>query len=1057
MIGRTLDFKTIKTMTKVVYFWLFTAIFLPFSASAQGSGVKIGGRVLDEKTQEPVIGASVSVVGSKGVGAATAADGSFTLSVPSLPATLSIDYLGYRVQEVDVYENVEPVIVQLVENANFLNELVVVGYGSQRRRELTGSVASVPSAVLQQQAVSFDKLLGGAVAGLNVTQSSGAPGATSTIRIRGSNSITGGNEPLYVIDGLIVYNDNASTRTGVGVSTSAVGSGTTSLYDGGLNPLAFLNASDIESIEVLKDVSATAIYGSRGANGVILITTKKGKRNRSTVNYQTSYSTQKISKKLELLNADEWATLYEELDENGRSPYQQYPSNGLLTGEGADWQDAMLRTGHTQNHQLSINGGGEDHRFLLSGNYVNQEGIIRNTGLERYTGRVNLDKDLFASRLNTGINLTVASSKQRGLINLSGRESAGRVAGIWDYGLRIPSIVPIYNEDGSYYYNNPFETGDLRIGKQTVNPLSDLLKSTVESKNTSILGNFYAAYKILPELTAKVNAGINSSSTIQNLYAPSTSAIGLLVSGYAAIGNKKYSSSLLEFTVDYNKRFNKIHALSLLAGYTTQRTGIEYSNASASNFINESLKYNSLQSASTLITPVSGAAEAILNSYLGRANYSLLNRYNVSLSFRADGSSRFSKGHQWGYFPSLGASWNVDEESFFNDRGLFSSLKLRSSWGQVGNQEIGDYLYARTYTPRNYSFGNKLVVGYTATNYGNDDLKWESTTQYNAGVDGGLWNDRVTFSLDAYYKKTSDLLVDLPVESTTGLTSRTVNIGEISNKGLEFSVNTQLVDRKDFKWTLLANIATNANRIIKLGIDNFVVSDHIVQEGQPLGVFYGYIFDGIVQQGEESSTPVPSWDDDGVQAGEIRYKEVVEDGVIDNSDRAAIGSVHPKFTYGFSSNLNYRDFDLSFAFQGSYGNYLYNALRLNLETPTQIYNASKVLADRWTPTNTDTNVPKAQAASFINLDSRYIEDASYLRLKDITIGYNLPARYTAFAHAQVRFFLSGQNLLTLTNYQGYDPEASRNGDDETDELQLGVDLGAYPTAKSFLAGISITF
>jgi TonB-linked SusC/RagA family outer membrane protein len=570
------------------------------------------------------------------------------------------------------------------------------------------------------------------------------------------------------------------------------------------------------------------------------------------------------------------------------------------------------------------------------------------------------------------------------------------------------------------------------------------------------LGNFYASYKILPELVAKVNAGINSSSTVQNFYAPSTSAAGLLVNGYAAIGNKKYSSSLLEFTLDYNKRFNQIHSVSLLAGYTTQKTGIEYSNASASNFINESLTYRSLQSASTLITPVSAAAEAVLNSYLGRINYSLLDRYNFSLSFRADGSSRFSKGHHWGYFPSLGGSWNIDEESFFG-KGLLSSLKLRGSLGQVGNQEIGDYLFARTYTPRNYSFGNQLVVGYTATNYGNDDLKWESTTQYNIGLDGGLWKDRINFSLDAYYKKTVDLLVDLPVESTTGLSSRTVNIGEISNKGVEFSVNVNLVDTKYFKWTLLANIAKNVNKIIKLGIDNFVISDHIVQEGQPLGVFYGYVFDGVVQPGEESSTAVPSWDDDGVQAGEARYKDIHEDHVIDNSDRTIIGNVHPKFTYGFSSNLNYKDLDLSFAFQGSYGNYLYNALRLNLETPTQIYNASKVLADRWTPTHTNTNVPKAQAASFINLDSRYIEDASYLRLKDITLGYNLPKKYTAFAHAQVRFFLSGQNLLTLTKYKGYDPEASRNGDDETDELQLGVDLGAYPTAKSFLAGISITF
>jgi TonB-linked SusC/RagA family outer membrane protein len=1043
-------------MTKVIHFLLFAIIFFPLTGFAQGNEVKINGTVLDEKTQEPIIGATVAIVGSKEKGTVSDVNGRFSLSIEKLlPATIAINYLGYKEQEIDVYEATEPVIILLRESTNFLNEVVVIGYGTQKRKELTGAIASVSPGVLKQQAVSFDKLLGGAVAGLNVTQSSGAPGATSTIRIRGSNSITGGNEPLYVIDGLIVYNDNASTRTGVGVSTSAVGSGTTSLYDGGLNPLAFLNASDIESIEVLKDVSATAIYGSRGANGVILITTKKGKRTRNTVNYQGTYSVQKINRKLDLLNAGEWAALYEELDENHRNPYTQYSGSGLLKGAGADWQDALLRTGNTQNHQLSISGGGEDHRFLLSGNYTNQEGIIRNTGLERYTGRINFDKDI-SSRLNTGVNLTVASSKQLGMMNLSGRESAGRVAGIWDYGLRIPSIVPIYNSDGSFYYNNPFETGDLRIGKQTVNPLSDLLNSTVESKNTSILGNFYASFKILPALTAKINAGVNSSSTIQNLYAPSSSAAGLLVNGYAAIGNKKYASSLVEFTLDYSKRFNEIHSLNMLAGYTAQKTGIEYSNASASNFINESLTYHSLQSASTLITPVSGSAEAILNSWLGRVNYSLSDRYNLSLSFRADGSSRFSNGHKWGYFPSLGVSWNMDEESFFV-KNFLSSLKLRGSLGLVGNQEIGDYLYARTYTPRNYSFGNQLVIGYTATNYGNDDLKWESTTQYNIGIDGGLWSDRINFSLDAYYKKTSDLLVDLPTESTTGFGSRTVNIGSISNKGIEFSVNAQPIDTKYFQWTLLANISKNVNKILKLGIDNFIISDHIVQEGLPLGVFYGYVFDGVVQQGEESSAAVPSWDDDGVQAGEARYGNLNDDHVIDNDDRTNIGNVHPKFIYGFSSTLNYREFDLSFVFQGSYGNHLYNALRLNLETPTQIYNASKVLADRWTPTHTNTNVPKAQAASFINLDSRYIEDASYLRLKDITLGYNLPEKYTRFAHAQFRFFASAQNLLTFTPYTGYDPEASRNGDNETDELRLGVDLGAYPTAKSFLAGVSITF
>jgi TonB-linked SusC/RagA family outer membrane protein len=1024
------------------------AVILSLPVLAQQRGTRIEGRVIDEKTQEPVIGVNVALVNEK-AGTVTDLNGRFIINARSFPATISVKYIGYKHSEIDVYEYTEPLLIAIREDVNALNEVVVIGYGTQKRKELTGSVASVSPIALSQQTLSFDKALGGSVAGLNVTQSSGQPGATSTIRIRGSNSITGGNEPLYVIDGLIVYNDNSYTRTGAG------------RFDGGLNPLTSINSADIETIEVLKDVSATAIYGSRGANGVIVITTRKGTRGRNNINYQGTYSVQTINKKLDLLGASDWAELYEEIDENGRNPYNQYPGNNLQQGVGSDWQDALLQTGSTQTHQVSLNGGGEDYRYLLSGNYNNQEGIIRNTGINRYVGRINLDKDVFKN-LNAGVNLTASQSIQHGLTNLTQSESAGRVAGTFDYALRIPSIISIYNNDGSYNYANPFETGDLRIGNRTINPLSDLLNSTVETQNTSILGNFYAQYAIIPSLVAKINAGVNLNHAVQNFYAPSTSAVGLLVNGFASVGNKSYNSNLLEFTLNYKEKFNDIHALDILAGYTTQRTKVEFSTSSASNFINEALTYHSLASASTLITPTSGGSEAILNSVLGRVNYSLLDRYNFSASIRADGSSRFAPGHQWGYFPSVGVSWNIDQEPFFG-KSLLSSLKLRGSAGQVGNQEIGDYLYSRSYTPRNYSFGNQIVVGYTMTNYGNGELKWESTAQYNVGIDAGFWNERVGISLDAYYKKTYDLLVNLPVERTTGLRTETVNIGDISNKGLELSVNAKVIDRKNLSWTILANISKNVNEILKLGVNSFAVSGingtqaHIVQEGQPLGAFYGYVFDGVVQQGGEASTPVPSWSGNGVQAGDAKYVNQNDDHVIDSSDKVILGNVHPDFIYGFSSSLIYKRLDLSASFQGSQGNHLYNALRHNLETPTQIYNASKALLDRWKPSHTETNVPRAQASSYVNLDSRYIEDASYLRLKDITLGYILPLKITQLPSAKIRAFVSGQNLLTLTKYTGYDPEASRNGNDETSELTQGVDLGAYPTAKSFLVGINITF
>jgi TonB-linked SusC/RagA family outer membrane protein len=714
-------------------------------------------------------------------------------------------------------------------------------------------------------------------------------------------------------------------------------------------------------------------------------------------------------------------------------------------GQTTDWQNSLFETGKTQNHQFSIGGGGEDYRYMLSGSYNDQKGIISNTGLTRYIARVNLDKDVIKN-LNIGTNFTIGRTIQTGLTN-QGSSST------FDYALRMSPLVPIYDPttDDGYNYWNPFDASDYRIGERSVNPLSDLLNSTVETKNISALGNFFAQYNILPELTAKVNVGVNINHATQNFYAPSTSAQGLLVSGFAAIGGKDYLTSLAEFTLNYKKVFAEIHSLEVLGGYTTEHTELEYVTAGASGFKNEALTYHSLQSAETRDNPTSGGAIANLNSVLGRVNYSLLGRYNFTASLRADGSSRFAKGHNWGYFPSVGVSWNIDSEPFFKPNTI-SDLKLRASAGTVGNQEIGDYLYARLYTPRNYSFSNQIVVGYTATNFGNDELKWETTTQYNLGLDAGLWKGRLNLTFDAYYKWTSDLLVDLPVERTSGLRTKTVNIGDISNKGLEFSVNARIIDKKDLQWTALANIATNVNRIEKLGTTSFTSGNTLVQEGEPLGAFYGYLYDGVVQSGQEASTPAPTWKST-VEAGDPKFvNKAGTANEIDEEDKAFLGSVQPKFTYGFATRANYKGIDLSLSFQGTEGNYLYNALRHRLETPSRSQNGAAALANRWSPTNTNTDVPRAIATPYVTLDSRYIEDASYLRLKDITLGYTLPIQ-----QVNIRFFASAQNLLTITGYKGYDPEASRNGGDETNGLQQGIDLGAYPTSKTFLFGLNVSF
>ena len=1070
MASRTLNTNRIRVMTKVSKnlkkrSWLLkkvvTLTFLLISSllvNAQQQ-IVVKGKVFSEKNNEAIIGATIKVKKSaKGELNGTISDGkgNFSLNVKSLPVTLTVSYIGTKELETDIYEYTEPITIFLSEDLNLLNEVVVVGYGTQKRKEITGAISTIPSTYFKQSTTSFDNSLGGAVAGLNVTQSSGQPGATSTLRIRGGNSITGGNEPLYVIDGYILYNDNSNTRTGAGN------------FDGGLNPLSSINSNDIESIEVLKDVSATAIYGSRGANGVIIITTKKGNKGSDNINYQATYGFQKVRKKLDLLNGKQWAQLYTELKQNnGQTGFTDAQINSF--GEGEDWQSAALQNGNSQNHQLTLSGGDQKTRYVISGNYTDQTGIIKNTDYKKISGRVNLDRT-FSKSFTAGINVSASNSTQNGLSNYGTLAAPGRLAGSYDLAIRTSPLVSVYNSDGSFNYSNPYETGDIRLGNTTVNGISDIVNTTAETKLTNIFGNFYANYTIIPSLVAKAVVGTDLYRTKQNFYAPKTSAIGLIPSGLGSVGNKSSDTWQGAFTLNYNKKIND-HSIDALVGYTTQKNSIEYATATSSNFSNESLGYTSLQAGSTYGAPTSGGSESVLNSYIARANYSFKERYNLTATLRADGSSRFAENNRWGYFPSLGLAWNINQEPFFKST-VIDNLKLRVSGGTVGNQEIGDYKYLATYSAAaNASFGGQLVTDYTRTRLANPNLKWESTSQYNAGIDLGLWKDKLNFVVDVYSKKTSDLLVDIPVAITTGFTSQTQNIGAVTNKGVEFAVNGTFLKTKNANWTFSANIARNVNEVTSLGTitsfqPNFTADNSssplstilplIVKVGQPLGTFYGYQFDGVVQTGDNlSKVPVPSWYST-VQAGDPKWKDQDNDGKITEADKVVLGNSQPDFTYGFSTSFGFKKFDVSVLFQGSQGNKLYNATRQNLETYSTTYNSSSILADRWTTTNPSTTIPRAYETSKIYLDDRYIEDASFLKLKTLTIGYTLPFRVTNSKNSNIRIFVSAQNLLTLTKYKGYDPEASRYGGDETNGLYQGIDLTAYPSSIGFNFGASVT-
>jgi TonB-linked SusC/RagA family outer membrane protein len=1006
---------------------------------ASQPGITISGTVADENGV-PLPGVNVTVKGTV-TGVVSNAKGNFSISVPDADAVLSFSFTGYLTQEIIPGGQTE-INITLPEDVSYLNEVVIVGYGTQKRKELTGAVSTVSKSVIEHPATSLDGMLGGAVAGVSVSQVSGQPGTGTSIRIRGGNSVTASNDPLYVIDGFIFYSDNVSTRAGI------------NNIEGSLNPLAAINPSDIESIEILKDVSATAIYGSRGANGVILVTTKKGSRDAGNISYQYSMGWETPAKRLSLLNAQQWARMQKDFFLN-KGKYTDEEIEQL--GEGYDWQSAVLQTGVSQTHELSFSGGSDNLRYAVSGNYTGQDGIVLNSGFQRYNGRVNIEKKLPDNRLTLGVTATAGKSVQNSLttfqsVNYNSSPYSAGIANSLTYALYIPPVVPIYDEDGDYNYHNPFEYAYLKYNGKTANPVSDLNNSTSETINTTILGNFFAQYAIIDGLTAKISAGAYHSYITQNFFAPSYTALGLELMGLGGIGNKRQLVSQREYTLTYTKLIGKNHLIDLLAGYTYQDTQTDYNLNLSSQFTNETLGVKNLADGAEPFAPISGASEAKLYSWLGRVNYTLLGRYNLTATIRGDRSTRFAKNHRWGYFPSVGVSWNVNEEAFLKDVRRLDALKLRLTYGTVGNQEIGDYEYAQSFTASQYNGG----IAYRQTNLGNKDLKWETTVQYNVGADIELFKRRLSLAADIYYKKTSDLLTGIPVDPLLGGGMQLVNVGNVTNRGAELAVNVVAVERAGLKWTISANVARNINKITDMGDRNYLVlgssEEEILQVGESLGSFYGLVFDGIVQQGEDVSL-LPATVHGTARPGDLKFADVsspdgVPDHKVDSYDRVPLGNIQPNFTYGLQTTLDYRGFDLFVSLQGSQGNKLYNHLRRYLESPNDAYNVSAALLGSWTTENPSNTLPGLQNMAhdryYSYLDSRYVEDASFLRLKNITLGYMVKPK--RFAPARLRVFASAQNLWTLTAYKGYDPEVAS-----------GVDLGAYPTARAFSLGARITF
>ncbi|MDB5117218.1 MAG: TonB dependent receptor [Mucilaginibacter sp.] len=1018
---------------------LLLFLILPLATQAQNStdatiNSRLFGAVLDSATRQPIIGAVVRIQGTTH-SVATDAQGKFTfITGQRFPYILVVSFIGYNDHLVTATGS--PVEILLKESLSQLNDVVIVGYGTQKKKEITGAISSVPKENLELGTSSLDNMLEGSVSGLQVTQSSGQPGASTTVRIRGGNSITAGNEPLYVIDGFPVYNDNTSTQGSINPNSSAQG----------LNALATIAPADIESIEVLKDASATAIYGSRGANGVVIITTKKGKKGHTDVRYSVYAGIQQVRKELPLLNGSQFADLTNAIQASQNLPAYYTPAQVAAFGTGANWQNAAFRKAPIQDHDVSVSGGDAKSTFNISGDYFNQEGIILNSGFKRISVRTNYSRDV-SDKFKIGLNATGSQSTQYG-------SSGTNIASI----LYIPPTVPIKNADGSYNTNNPFSA-------TPGNPIQDLLITTNQTNAFRVLGNFFAEYEIIPGLKAKVSVGADIINTQQDQFAPPASTSGYATNGLASIGANKVATWLNENTLTYDKQF-KDQSLNVLVGYTTQSSTGNSVTAGSQNFISSLSSYNSLQGGSVPILPTSNAYGWSLDSWLARINYSLYHKYNFTVTGRADGSSRFGTNNKWGYFPSAGFSWNIKEEDFLKNAADVSNLKLRLSAGTTGNQEIGEYQSLVTLSPTNYFFNGTVQTGFAPTSLGNPDLKWEKTAQYDAGLDIGLWDDRVSFTADVYYKRTTNLLISVPLQLSSGFASELENVGSVENKGLELSINTDNIRSDDFKWKTSVTFSLNRNKVLSLdGQQSFFaqipdaysdllykLSPVIVKVGEPLGTIWGYKSAGIIQSGDNISQ-LPAYGTQ--QAGDRKYVNTDGNNVIDANDKTNLGSVQPKFIYSISNTFTYKHFDLFVFFQGSYGNKVYNLLQEELELTNLGQNASTALLNRWTPANPSNTIPRASYSPVAQVLDRYMQDASYLRLKNISLGYNFsPAVAHKILVKQLRVYVSAQNLLTITHYTGYDPEVNTFGQNN---LLQGIDYGAYPSSKTFLAGLNVSF
>ncbi len=1030
---------------------------------------KLSGKVVNE-SGAPLPGTSVSIKNSK-IATTTDENGNFSLTATANSQSLVFKFLGMEQQEIPIGSRTT-FNIRLNPVSTTLSDVVIVGYGTVKKSDLTGSVARIErEEFIRDAPTNILQAMQGKIAGVNVTQNDGAPGAGLSIRIRGSNSFLGGTEPLYVIDG-VPFNNSSSGSTPMSIGDDEKQT---------LNAMSFINPDDIESIDILKDASATAIYGSRGANGVVLITTRKGKSGKDKIEANLIVGSSQVSKKIDVLDASEYAA-YQNLAYTNSNKYtgtaytlpyrgetipdpanpgQTYYNRGPqdFIGDNNNWQDRIFRSGLYQNYSVNISGGTDAGTHSITFNYLDQEGTIQNSDYSRFGLGLNLGRNI-SKTFKIGTSTSLANTLTNGVKTGTDKSDAAS-AGVIRSALTFPSTIsdPIaYDGVGDAFITNPFIY------------VNDVLNKV---RGLNIFSSNYLEAKFLKDFKFRQNVGFNYSNSARDQYYPTTVYEGFAMKGWGLKADNVWNNITSESILTYEKKIEK-HSLNLMGASTFERTNGQSKRAEAKTFPNDNLQNENLAAGEVIMPVVTNRYQSTLISFLGRANYSFDDRYLLTLSYRQDGSSKFGKDNKWAGFPSAAAAWKISNEDFMKNVRLISDLKLRFSYGKTGNQGIGSYASLAKLSVYNYVFGGAIQTGLANDLFAgpaNEKLKWETTSAYNLGLDLGMFKNRLNFHIELYKKITDDLLQNLTIPSSTGFKTKLVNSGSIENKGLEISLNGTVVKAKDFEWSSNFNISFNRNKILSLSPDvteqyarNISTGDapFIQTVGKPIGAIYGYIEDGYYDNEAEVRND-PQYTSQGNAIilrtiGEIKYKNLDGDPTtMSQSDRTFIGDVNPDYTFGFTNNFKYKRFDLSVFVNGVQGNDIINMnTRFNANLGTNKNITQEMSDGAWAQGKDNSNAtgPKIMRQFFRNLlfSRRFVEDGSFVRIKNVTLGYNVPVKSAVIS--RLRVAVGVNNLFTFTNYSGFDPEMNSYGDNPA---LFGVDLGGYPNNRTYNLSLRCNF